>query len=342
MTIRLILDCDTGTDDAVAIMAAALHPDLDLIAVTTVNGNVPLKNTTDNSLRVLDHISRDIPVYPGAPRPLVRPDFPVPRRVLNGEDGIHPLELPLPAPTSKARAKNAVRFLLDTYMDDANADVVLVAVGPLTNVALALSSEPSLASRIRKLVIMGGASGWGNVTGSAEFNIWVDPEAAETVFTAGIRDVLVVPLNATHSAALGLADCDRFDAIGTPAATASADLIRHRILHENGQDAEHPTTAVHDALCIASLVNPNVLTEVDEYTVHVETAGTYTIGETVLDSRSWRTEGSNARVALRADAKQFADFLAGAFSSTTPPSNPRMSGEVAGLQYNSPFERQLE
>lgn len=319
MTTRLILDCDTGTDDAVAIMAAALHPDLDLIAVTTVSGNVPLENTTDNSLRVLDHIGRHIPVYAGAPRPLVRPDFPIPRHVLNGEDGIHPLELPLPAPTSKAQSKNAVQHLIDTYMDDANADVVLVAVGPLTNVALALASEPSLANRIPRLVIMGGASGWGNVSGSAEFNIWVDPEAAEAVFSAGIRDVLVVPLNATHSAALSLADCDRFDGIGTAAATASSALIRHRILHENGQDAEHPTTAVHDALCIASLVDPDVLTEVNEYTVHVETAGTYTIGETVLDSRSWRTEPANARVALRADPKQFADFLADAFSSTTEP-----------------------
>lgn len=316
MTIRLILDCDTGTDDAVAIMAAALHPDLDLIAVTTVNGNVPLENTTDNSLRVLDHISRDIPVYAGAPRPLVRPDFPVPRRILNGEDGIHPRELPLPAPRSKAQPKHAVQFLIDTYLDDANSDVVLVAVGPLTNVALALSSMPALASRIPRLVIMGGASGWGNVSGSAEFNIWVDPEAAEAVFSAGIRDVLVVPLNATHSAALDLADCDRFDEIGTPAATASAALIRHRILHENGQDSAHPSTAVHDALCIASLVTSDVLTEVNECTVHVETAGTYTIGETVFDSRSWRSERANARVALRADAKQFADFLADAFSST--------------------------
>lgn len=314
MTTRLILDCDTGTDDAIAIMAAALHPDLELLAVTTVSGNVPLENTTDNSLRVLDHIGRSIPVYAGAPRPLIRDDFPVPRRVLNGDHPIHPRELPLPAPTSKAQSKNAVQFLIDTYLDDANSDVVLVAVGPLTNVALALSAEPSLSKRIPRLVIMGGASAWGNVSGSAEFNIWADPEAAETVFSAGVGDVLMVPLNATHDAALGLPDCDRFEALGTPAGTASGSIIRHRIKNENGQDdIEHPVTAVHDALCIASLVNPSVLTEVNEYTVHVETAGHFTVGETILDSRSWRTEPANARVALRADSRQFSDFLAEAF-----------------------------
>jgi inosine-uridine nucleoside N-ribohydrolase len=315
MSTRLILDCDTGTDDAVAIMAAALHSELELIAVTTVNGNVPLENTTDNSLRVLDHIGRDVPVYAGAPRPLVRPDFPIPRSILNGDDPeFQILQLPLPAPTSVAQKTNAVQFLIDTYLDEANSDVVLVAVGPLTNVALALSAEPSLVTRIPRLVIMGGSSGWGNVSGSAEFNIWVDPEAAEAVFSAGLRDVLVVPLNATHDAPIGLKDCDLFDSLGTPAAEASSALIRHRILHEHaGGDAANPTTAVHDALCIAALVNPDVLLDVRDYTVHVETAGVYTLGELVMDSRAWRTEPSNARVALRADARQFVQFLADAF-----------------------------
>jgi inosine-uridine nucleoside N-ribohydrolase len=317
MTTRLILDCDTGTDDAVAIMAAALHPDLELLAVTTVNGNVPLANTTDNSLRVLDHISRDIPVYAGAPRPLIRPDFPIPRHILNGDDPeFQVLELPLPAPTSAAQETNAVQFLIDTYLDDANSDVVLVAVGPLTNLALALASEPSLASRIPRLVIMGGSSGWGNVSGAAEFNIWVDPEAAEAVFSAGIKDVLVLPLNATHDAPVSLADCDLFDSIGTPAAVAASALIRHRIGHyPDAPDATKLTAPVHDALCIATLVNPEVLRDVNEYTVHVETAGVFTLGELVLDSRAWRTEPANARVALRADAQQFVQFLADAFRS---------------------------
>ncbi len=315
MTTRLILDCDTGTDDAVAIMAAAGHPGLDLIAVTTVNGNVPLLNTTENSLRVLDHIGSTVPVYAGAPRPLMRPDFPIPRKVLNGDNPeFQVMYLDLPEATTKPQDKNAVQFLIDSYLDPANAETVLVAVGPLTNLALALAAEPTLASRIPRLVIMGGARGWGNVSAVAEFNIWVDPEAAEAVLSSGIMDILIVPLDATHDAQLSLEDCDRFDAIGTPAALASSALIRHRIVHyPDAPGAVKLTAPVHDALCIAALIHPEVLQEVGEYTAHVETAGVHTLGELVLDSRGWRTEPSNVRVALRANAQLFAQFLADAF-----------------------------
>ncbi len=317
MITRLILDCDTGTDDAVAIMAAACHPNLDLLAVTTVNGNVPLANTTENSLRVLDLLGSSIPVYSGAPRPLIRPDFPIPRLILNGDNPeFQVLYLDLPEAVSKPQTTNAVQFLIDSYLDEENADVVLVAVGPLTNLALALAAEPTLASRIPRLIIMGGSRGWGNVTAVAEFNIWVDPEAAEAVLSSGIRDILIVSLDATHDAPISLVDCDLFDSIGTPAALASSALIRHRIGHyPDAADATKLSAPVHDALCIAALVHPEVLQEVGEYTAHVETAGTHTLGELVLDSRAWRTDRSNVRVALRANAQLFVQFLADAFRS---------------------------
>lgn len=317
MTTRLILDVDTGTDDAVAIFAAACHPELDLLGVTAVNGNVALNYTLENTLRVLDHIGSSVPAFAGADRPIVRPDFPIPRRVLNGDNPEFQVnELDFPPSTTPARPESAVRFIVDAIMAEGGDDVVLVATGPLTNIALALISEPRLAARIRRLVVMGGARGWGNVTGAAEFNFWVDPEAAEAVFSAGIRDVLIVPLDATHSAQLGLDDCDAFDAIGTPAATGSAALIRHRIQHYPDDPAAPRLTApVHDALCVAALVHPEVLTEVVEGEVHVETRGEYTLGEMVLDTRAWRTGPANARVALRADAAVFSHFLAEAFRS---------------------------
>jgi inosine-uridine nucleoside N-ribohydrolase len=316
MPTRLIIDCDTGSDDAVAIMAAALHPELDLIAVTTVNGNVPLENTTDNSLRVLDHIGSEVPVFAGAPRPLVRPDFPIPRAVLNARNPeFQKLSLDFPDARSSVRPGNAVQFLIDTYLDDSNLDVVLVAVGPLTNVALALAAEPSLAARIPKLVIMGGSIGWGNVTAAAEFNFWVDPEAAEAVLSAGIREVVILPLDATHDAPLSLADCDRLDAIGTPAATGTSMLVRHRIGHyPDAPDAEKLTAPVHDALCVAYLVHPEVLTEVGEYAVHVETQGERTLGAMLADDRGWSTDIRNACVARRADEHVFMRFLTDAFS----------------------------
>ncbi|HEV7743039.1 MAG TPA: nucleoside hydrolase [Pseudolysinimonas sp.] len=318
MTTRLVLDVDTGTDDAVAIFAAAGHPDLELLGVTAVNGNVALKYTVENSLRVLDHIGSKVPVFAGANRPIVRPDFPIPRHILNGgEDSDFQVnELDFAASTTPAQPVPAVRFLVDTIMADGGDDIVIVATGPLTNVALALASEPRMAARIKRLVVMGGARGWGNVTAAAEFNFWVDPEAAEAVFSAGIGDVLIVPLDATHDAQLSLEDCDAFDAIGTPAATGSAALIRHRIEHYPDDPAAARLTApVHDALCVAALVRPEVLTEVVEGVVHIETAGEHTLGEMVLDTRPWRTGPPNARVAMRADAQIFAQFLADAFRS---------------------------
>jgi inosine-uridine nucleoside N-ribohydrolase len=316
MTTRLVLDVDTGTDDAVAIFAAATHPELELLAVTAVNGNVALRYTVENSLRVLDHIGSAVPVHAGAPRPIVRPDFPIPRHILNGDNPEFQVnELPFAPSRTPVRREDAVRRLIEIFMADGNEDVVLVATGPLTNVALALGAEPRLAERISRLVVMGGARGWGNVSGAAEFNFWVDPEAAEAVMSAGIRDVLILPLDATHSAPLSLADCDRLEAIGTPAATGSAALVRHRIEHyPDDPAAERLTAPVHDALCVAALVRPDVLTEVIDATVHVETAGVHTLGEMVADVRPWRTEPANARVALRADAQIFVDFLADAFT----------------------------
>lgn len=316
MTTRLILDCDTGTDDAVAIMTAVGHPELDLVAVTTVNGNVPLENTTENTLRVLDHLGSDVPVHAGAARPLIRPDFPIPRNVLNADNPeFQVLHLDLPAATSRPQQTGAVQFLIDTYLSDAGSDVVLVATGPLTNLALALGAEPRLAERIPRLVIMGGGHRGGNVTAAAEFNFWVDPEAAEAVLGAGIRDVTIVPLDATHAAELTLADCDRFDAIGTPAALASSSFIRHRIETALRGDADAAaSTAVHDAVCVAALVDPAVIATSGPYPVHVETTGTRTLGEMVVDTREWSAEPPRALVALDADARRFADVLAEALA----------------------------
>lgn len=317
MTIKLIIDCDTGSDDAVAIMAAALHPALDLVAITTVNGNVPLENTTDNTLRVLDAIGCAVPVHAGASRPLVRHDFPVARAVLNaGREQFQQMTLDFPAPVSTASGRNAVQMLIEHYLGPEGPDTVLVAVGPLTNIAAALTAEPRLAARIPKLVIMGGARGWGNVTATAEFNFWVDPEAAATVLAAGIRDVLICPLDATHDAPLSRAHCDRLDGIGTPGAVATARLVRQRI--DTYPGSEHGTldaAPVHDALCIAALVRPDVITAWTDAAVTVETGGHHSIGAMIVDDRSWSPLAVSARVALRADANIFADVLAEAFSA---------------------------
>lgn len=312
---RVWLDCDTGSDDAIAILAAALHPELELVGVSCVNGNVTLDHVVDNTLRVLSLAGNRVPVHRGAARPIVRPDFPVPRHILNpdGSD-FHADTLPLPDADFEESPVGAVQAIIDAFMADDAGDIVLVPTGPLTNIALALASEPLLAQRIGRIVLMGGARGWGNVTGAAEFNVWVDPEAAETVFSAGVRDVLALPLDATHSAPVRASDCDAFDAIGTPVARAAADLIRSRIAAYDGDpNAEAGSAPVHDALCLAAIVDPGCVSDVVEATVHVETRGEHTIGETVIDDRPWRTERANAHVAMRADERRFVQFLTDAF-----------------------------
>ncbi len=220
---KLILDVDTGTDDAVAIMFAALHPELDLVACTTVNGNVEVHHCTDNTLRVLEHIGRaDIPVYEGLSRPLVRYDFPVPRTEEDRAGKFHGKTLPLPPTTLSKADMGAVEFLIETYRD-ATDEITLVPVAPLTNIAAALALYPKLVDRIPEVVIMGGGHEIGNVTPSAEFNIWADPEAAAIVLAAGFRKLTLVPLDATHRALLSRRDCARLRALGTPAGQATAD-----------------------------------------------------------------------------------------------------------------------
>lgn len=311
---RVWLDCDTGSDDAVAIMSAALHPELELVGVSCVNGNVTLDHVVDNTLRVLSHIDVEVPVHRGADRPLVRPDFPVPRHILNPEGStFHADTLPFPEATFGESEVGAAEAIVRAFMGDGGDDIVLVPTGPLTNVALALAIEPRLASRVRRMVLMGGARGWGNVSGAAEFNIWVDPEAAEVVLSSGIRDVLILPLDATHSAPISADHCAGYEKLETPAGRAAAELIRHRIVGYDEREDVAEAAPVHDALCLAAIVHPEVITAQMQATVHVETRGELTLGATIVDDRPWRTETANASFALRADSVLFDRFLSEAF-----------------------------
>lgn len=314
---KLILDCDTGTDDAVAIMLAALHPELDLVGVTTVNGNVEVQHCTDNTLRVLDHVGRpEVPVYEGLRRPIVRPDFPVPRNsAVNPNSNIHGRELPLPPATSTKQDTGAVEFLVDTYRATTD-EIALVPVGPLSNIAAAIAIEPRLVDAVPEVVIMGGGNAKGNATPSAEFNIWADPEAAAAVFAAGFRKITLVPLDATHQALVSREQCQELAALGTPAGEAAAALIERRI---TGYDATQPmkqrgSAPVHDALCVAYLLHREVLVDVQHTHVDVETAGALTVGRTVIDLFSRGGKEPNCDVALGADAGLFVDFMLRTFA----------------------------
>lgn len=316
MAKKLILDVDTGTDDAVAIMLAALHPEIELVGVTTVNGNVEVQYCTDNSLRVLDHIGRpDIRVYQGADRPLVRRGHPVINRYGEGGEKYHPEELPVPPARSKKAEKTAVDFLIETYRN-ATDPITLMPVGPLTNVAAALAADPRFVKRVPEIIIMGGGYAFGNVTATAEFNIWADAEAAARVLNAGFEKITLVTLDATHEALMTYADCDRLAALGTPAGKATADIVRFRIdVHDQYQKmGEHGGAApVHDAVCVAYLVDRAIL-QTTRYFVEVETASPISVGATYVDTQSRSGAKPNTDVALHADARRFVDMLAEVFA----------------------------
>ena len=319
MARKLILDVDTGTDDAVAILFAALHPDLELVGVTTVNGNVPVEHCTDNSLRVLDLIGRgDVPVHEGLSRPIVRRGFPAAKRFEPDSPlSMHGLSLPLPAARTPKRDGGAVEFLLETLRATPD-EITLVPVGPLSNLAAVLAIDPGIVDAVPEVVIMGGGHHVGNETPSAEFNIWADPEAAEMVLAAGFRSVTLVPLDATHQALLTRQDCDDLAALGTPAVAAAAELIGRRVdAYTAGRGVATADAApVHDAVCTAYLVDPTVISTRALH-VSVETQGRYTVGRTVMDTRTGSTQPTNCSVAFGADRALFVRLLQHALASPT-------------------------
>ena len=314
MAQKLILDVDTGTDDAVALMLAALHPDLELIGATTVNGNVPVDYCTENSLRTFDWIGVDVPVYEGVSKPIERHDFPIPRPDIQSSSAVHGGYLDVPPATSRKQDTGAIEFLIETYRA-ATEPIILVPVGPLSNIATAIEAEPRLRDWIPELVIMGGAHHHGNVTPRAEFNIWADPEAARVVIGSGIARITLVPLDATHRALVSLDDCAKLHALGTPAGEAAARFTERRI---HGYDTTQPmarphAAPVHDALAVASIVDPAVITTRFLH-VDVETHGELTVGETVVDTNARSRRDPNVHVALDADEPRFVALLLETFA----------------------------
>jgi inosine-uridine nucleoside N-ribohydrolase len=306
MSTKVILDVDTGTDDAVALMVAALSPDLELVGATTVNGNTAVHNCTENTLRVFDWIGLPAtPVHQGMSRPLARSQM----TQLNPAGRIHGdlLDLP-PAATARVQPGHAVDWLIETLLAS-DGDITLVPVGPLTNVATAIQKEPAILEKIPEIVIMGGAHDHGNSTASAEFNIWLDPEAARIVVNCG-RPIRMIPLDATHRALVSLDDCRALRALGTPAGEAAARFVEKRI---DGYDATQPmhragAAPVHDALAVCSIIDPTVVTT-HFIPVDVETGGELSAGRTVCDFRFRSRKPANVQFAMDADEPKFVAML---------------------------------
>jgi len=306
MPTKVILDVDTGTDDAVALMVAALSPDLELVGATSVNGNTSLDYTTENTLRVFDWIGLpQIPVHRGVHRPLART-----QAARGMATRIHGDLLDLPPVSNGAvlQPGHAVDWLIDTYLAS-DGDIVLCPVGPLTNIAMAIQKAPEIIEKIPEIVIMGGAHDHGNITASAEFNIWLDPEAARIVVNCG-RPIRMIPLDATHRALVSLEDCRALRALGTPAGEAAARFVEKRI---DGYDAVQPmhragAAPVHDALAVCAIIDPTIVTT-HHIPVDVETNAELSVGRTVCDFRFRSGKPANVHFAMDADEPKFVAML---------------------------------
>lgn len=275
---KVILDCDPGHDDAFAIMLAAKH--LDLLGVTTIGGNSQLEKVTTNALKTLEVIDMPgIPVYPGHSGPMVAPLVTAPQ--FHGESGMDgPV---LPDPLIKAQTKHAVDFIVDTVMS--TDDVTLIATAPLTNIAAAINREPRIVERVREISIMGGSVTFGNWTPMAEFNIFVDPEAAYRVFNSGIH-VKMSGLNLTRQCFVTQKELAEIRRIKTRAGKFAVDLLEF-FMDSTTKSAKLNGANLHDACAVAWLIDPSLIKSAPMH-ITVELKGEFTRGMTVCDYRHLR------------------------------------------------------
>lgn len=309
---QVILDCDPGHDDALAILLAAQH--FDVLGITTVGGNQSLDKVTSNALKVLEfsgltHLS----VIPGFDGPLVGPQR---LATVHGKSG---LDGPcLPEPTTAPHPGHAVEFIVDTAMS--GGEVTIIATGPLTNVAAALHREPRLARRLSQISLMGGSVTFGNSTPAAEFNVWCDPEAAHVVFSSGVP-IKMVGLNLTRQAVVRRGEIERVRGLGNRTGRIAAELLEFYCAQYHGLFGLDGGL-LHDPCAVAWLIDP-MLIEGRPLHVAVELRGEHTRGMTVSDCRHLRGSSSdivgvegirqgqppNAQVGLRLDGPRFFDLL---------------------------------
>ena len=299
---KIILDCDPGHDDAIAILLAAHHPEIDLLAITTVAGNQSVDKTTRTALKVCSLADiRHVPIARGMDRALVRqaehaPDI----HGESGMDGPH-----IPEPNIELDPRHGVDLLIELLLNS-DGDITLVPTGPLTNIAIAIRREPAIVPRIQAISLMGGAIGLGNRTPAAEFNIWADPEAAAIVFDCG-RPVTMSPLEVTHQALATDEVLIRLRAANRPVASFVADLLSfvadtyHRIFG-------FPAPPVHDPCAVAVVVNPSII-KAHMMHVEIETIGKWTVGRTVCDVYGILGKQPNVRVGYALDVPRFWEMV---------------------------------
>ncbi|MEV0946885.1 nucleoside hydrolase [Rhodococcus sp. NPDC049939] len=312
---KIILDCDPGHDDAIALLLAHGSPEIELLAVTTVAGNQTLPKVTRNALAVASVAGIvGVPFASGAERPLIRELSTAPS--IHGESGLDGPELP--KPTFELDTRHAVDLIIDTVMNHEHGTVTLVATACLTNLALAARKEPRIVDRVQKVVLMGGGIHVGNRTAVAEFNIIVDPEAAQIVFSAG-WSVVMVGLDLTHQARTTPEVRDAIAAVDTGPARFVGELLKFyggRYKAAWGLDA----APMHDPCAVAHVIDPTIVRAVP-VPIAIETTGTLTLGMTVADFRTPAPEGCPTSAALELDFDRFWELVVDALKRIGDPAS---------------------
>lgn len=296
---KLIIDCDPGHDDAVAIMLAARNPKFELLGITTVRGNQTLEKVTTNALNICQYLSIDVPVCKGLDRAIVRPSLPVEERI-HGDSGLDgPTFAPL---TKKLDPRHAVDFIIEKVMES-DTPVTIVPTGPLSNIAMALRKEPRIINNIDEIVLMGGSYQHGNVTPAAEFNIIDDAEAAYVVFTSGIP-VVMMGLDLTRQALCYPEIVERMSHVKTTAGKLFVDLMKF-FCESQKKTFGWAGGPLHDPTTIAYLIDPTCI-EVKEMYTEIDITGGPSHGRTNCDLFHLMTDKPyNSKVAMKLDIDKF-------------------------------------
>ncbi|CAN5268384.1 nucleoside hydrolase [soil metagenome] len=314
MAKKIILDCDPGHDDAIALILAHGSPEIELVAVTTVHGNQTIEKVTRNALAIARIAGiTGIPFAAGAHRPLVRTAEVA--ESIHGASGLDGPELPQPLFAPDPR--HAVDLIIDTIMAAPAQTITLVPTGALTNIALAVRKEPRIASLVKEVVLMGGGYHVGNWSAAAEFNIVIDPEAAHIVFNESWK-LTMVGLDVTHQALATPEVVAAIAAVGTAPARFVVELLDFfGTTYRNAQGFEHPP--VHDPCAVALVIDPSVMTVV-RVPLDIELAGTLTLGMTVADFRTEAPEECTTHAATALDVPRFWDLIVDALVRIGDPS----------------------
>ncbi|GEO69617.1 pyrimidine-specific ribonucleoside hydrolase RihA [Levilactobacillus acidifarinae] len=304
MSTKIILDCDPGHDDALAMMLALANPEIDLLAVTTSAGNQTPEKTLHNAMRLLTLMHhQEIPVAGGNRTPLLKPLETAGN--VHGKSGLDGAELP--EPDFAVQPLTAIELIAQTLRASADP-ITLVVTGPMTNIALFLRVYPELKAKITQIVFMGGAMGLGNWTPSVEFNIYVDPEAAKIVLNAGIP-LVMAPLNVTHKAQIMKPEIEVIGHINNPVAHAFTGLLNFFELYHENPKWGFQGAPLHDPCTIAWLIHPEWF-QTEKMAVDVETTGELTRGETVCDYYELTGKPKNTEVLLNLNREAFIQLIA--------------------------------